>query len=233
MYATHKRALESFVRVDQFLQDNPVSGPMTYAGPREVLSDVVRQLREFAGAQFSGRHLSTTELGRQRELSRRILVQHVRPLVAIAKSHLPPDEEGRLPSALRMPKGAVGVTTLLQVCDGMIDATRPYEAAFIANGLPADFLTRFTAVRNELDAILRGRATLVGVHVGAGQGVQMQVRRGRRAVDRLDAIVRASFDGDAVTLGRWRVAKRMPRRGTGVTEELGAEGAALEERKAA
>jgi len=32
----------------------------------------------------------------------------------------------------------------------------------------------------------------------------VQLRRGRRAVERLDSIVRASFDGDEVTLARWR-----------------------------
>jgi hypothetical protein len=35
------------------------------------------------------------------------------------------------------------------------------------------------------------------------------LRRGRRVVDRLDSIVRVAFEGNAVVLEKWRVAKRV------------------------
>jgi hypothetical protein len=37
----------------------------------------------------------------------------------------------------------------------------------------------------------------------------VQLRRGRPAVERFDSIVRVSFDGDEVTLTRWRTARRV------------------------
>jgi len=49
-------------------------------------------------------------------------------------------------------------TAFLERAGGMIEAARPYEAQFIANGLPADFLARFTAARDELEKALGGRA---------------------------------------------------------------------------
>ena len=88
-------------------------------------------------------------------------------------------------------------------------AADAYVSDQIANGLPADFLARFTSARNELEATQSGRATLVGTHVGARAGMQVQIRRGRGALDRLDAVVRAAFDGDEETLAKWRNAKRV------------------------
>ena len=114
-----------------------------------------------------------------------------------------------MPATIKMPPASLGVTKLLQACDGRIVVARPFEATFIANGLPVDFLARFTAVRDELEGMLGDRAALVGTHVGARAGLQVQIRRGRSAIDRLDAVVRAAFDGDVETLAKWRAAKRV------------------------
>ena len=189
MIAMQKQTLESFVRVRAFLETNPVAGPLSYTGARETLDEVVRRLREFAGAQITGRELSRAELRLQRQLIQRLLDRHMRPIVAIARAQIDPESDVRMPAA-----------------------ARAFEAAFVANGLPADFLARFTSARNELEGVLGGRAALIGTHVGARTGLRVQVRRGRHAVDRLDAVVRASFDGDEVTLDTWRAAKRVHQR---------------------
>lgn len=57
--------------------------------------------------------------------------------------------------------------------------------------------------------MLGGRAAHIGTHVAARKELEVQMRRGRRAIDRLDAVMRASFDGDEVTLAAWRAAKRV------------------------
>lgn len=114
-----------------------------------------------------------------------------------------------MPAAIRMPRDGNGVTKILQACDGMIAAAQPFEGTFVAHGLPADFLARFTTARNELESVLGGRTAHVGRHVAARTGLQVEIRRGRRAVERIDSIVRASFDADEMTLAAWRVAKRV------------------------
>lgn len=208
MIAQQKQRLEAFVRVQAFLGRHPVSGPLGYTGARETLDDVVRRLNEYAAAQITGRALSRGELRRQKQLIKQLIDRHMRPIVTVARAQIEPESDVRMP-AMRMPRSGVGVTKLLHACDGMIEAARRFEATFVANGLPADFLTRITAARNELENGLGDRATLVGTHVGARTGLEVQMRRGRRALDRLDAVVRAEFDGDQVTLARWRVAKRV------------------------
>lgn len=209
MIAKQKQMLESFVRVRAFVEAHPVAGPLSYGGAPETLDEVVPRLREYAGAQITGRELSRAELRLQEQLAQKLIDRHMRPIVAIARAQIEPESDVRMPAAIRMPRTPIGATRILQASDGMIEAARSFEAAFVANGLPADFLARFTKARNELEGVLGGRATFIGTHVGARTGLQVQMRRGRRAVDRLDAVVRASFDGDKVTLATWRSAKRV------------------------
>jgi hypothetical protein len=208
MYAKQQRVIESYVRVRAFLEAHPVTGPMSYAGPKEVLDEAVRRLREYAGDQVSGRQLNRAELRRQEQLIKRVMDRQMRPIVTIARAQIEPESDVRLPEALKMPRDGIGVTKFLQACDGMIAAAKPFEATFVANGLPVDFLAQFIAAKGELEAVLGTRGTLVGTHVGAKKGLEVQLRRGRKAVDRLDSVVRIAFEGDAVALEQWRVAKR-------------------------
>lgn len=209
MYAQQKQNLESFVRVRAFTDAHPVTGPLSYTGPRETLDEVVRRLRDYAGAQLTGTGLSRGESRRQQQLVRQLIDRHMRPIMAIARAQIEPESDVRMPRIIRMPRPGVGVTKILQAADGMIEAARTFEATFVANGLPGDFLARFTTARNALESVLGDRAVHVGKHVAARKGLQVEMRRGRGAVGRIDAVVRASFDGDEVTLAAWRVAKRV------------------------
>ena len=221
MKQMEKQVIESFVRVRSFVDTHPVTGPLSYAGAVATLDDAIRRIRELAGAQVTGAVLSRGEVRLQRQLVRQLIDRHMRPIVAIAGAQIEPQSDVRIPAALRMPRTA-GVTRILQAADGMIEAARPFEATFVANGLPADFLARFTEARNALATVLGGRAAHVTAHVAARAGLAVQVRRGRRAVAQIDAVVRASFD-DEMTLTAWRNAKRVhqPRTSGGGLEEEG------------
>ena len=83
----------------------------------------------------------------------------------------------------------------------MIEAARPFEAVLLANGLPAEFPAEFASARDALERVTGSRATQISTHVAARAGLQVQLLRGRRAVERLDAIVRASFRGQVVVGG--------------------------------
>ena len=209
MNRQQKQVMDSLVRVRSFLDAHPTTGTLSYASAREMLEDVVQRTREYAGAQLSGRELSRAEVRRQADQISLILDRHMRPIVTIARSQIAPEADVGLPAALRMPRMPIGPTKALAACDGMIEAARQFEAVFIANGLPTDFLAQFVSARDALERVMGERATQIGTHVTARAGLQVQLRRGRRAVDRLDAIVRASFRGDFTTLSAWRGAKRV------------------------
>jgi hypothetical protein len=209
VYAKQKQVIESFVRVLGFLRANPANPPATYAGPGEVLEESVRQLRSFAGDQLYGRQFSAAELRRQEQVMQRIADRHMRPIVTIARAQIEVGSDVRLPDALKMPRSGIGVTKFLQATEAMIKWARTFEATFVANGRPADFIAQFVAATAELEQVLDSRGTLVGTHVGAKKGMRVMLRRGRRAVDRLDSVVRVAFEGNEVVLEKWRVAKRV------------------------
>jgi hypothetical protein len=209
MNRNQKQVMDSFVRVRAFLDAHPTTGALTYTSARQMLDDVVQRLREHAGAQVSGRELSRAEVRRQRDQIALIYDRHMRPIVTIARSQIAPESDVGLPAALRMPRTPLGATKALAACDGMLEAARQFEAVFVTHGLPADFLAEFQGARDALERAMGNRATQVGTHVAARAGLTVELRRGRRAVDRLDAIVRASFRGEWMTLTAWRAAKRV------------------------
>ena len=229
MNKTQKQVMDSYIRVRAFLDAHPATGRLTYASSREMLDDVIRRLRAYAGAQLSGRELSRAEVRRQADQVALLLDHHMRPIVTIARSQIEPNSDKGLPAALRMPKVPIGPTKLFAACDGMLEAARQFEALFIANGLPQDFLAQFAAARDELERVASVRATQVSTHVAARKGLQVELVRGRRAVERLDAIVRASFRWDDVVLTTWRAAKRVHQvpGGTGGTGARESDGIAI------
>lgn len=204
-----KQVMDSYVRVVAFLEAHPASGTMSYASAREMLDDVIQRVRTFAGAQHTGRDASRMELRRQQDWGARIVEDFMRPIVTIARAQIGASSDVGLPEGLRMPKLPQGPTKLIALCDGMIAAARPYEALFVAHGMPADFLAQFTAARNGLESAMGARASQVVTHVAARTGLKAQFLRGRRAIDRLDAVVRSSYRRDRAVLDAWRVAKRV------------------------
>ena len=223
MNKQQKQVMDSYIRVRSFLEAYPATGRLSYASAREMLDDVIRRLRGYAGAQISGRELSSAELRRQADQIALLFDHHMRPIVTIARSQIEPESDKGLPAALRMPKMPLGPTKLFAACDGMIESARQFEAVFVANGLPQDFLAQFAAARDELERVASVRATQVSTHIAARNGLQVQLRRGRRAVERLDAIVRASFRGDDVILLTWRAAKRIYQAPGGAGSQAAAE----------
>ena len=209
MFATQQQVIESFVRVRAFLEAHPATGELTYRGARETIDEVLDRFWAHAGTQISGRALGRAELRLQEQLITRLRDRHMRPIVAIARAQIEPHSDVRLPVAVRMPKVRIGVTKMLQACAGMMEAARPFEAVLIENGLPSDFLSRFRSATDELERTFARRATLTGSHVGARKGLAVELRRGRRAVDRLDSVVRVAFEGDEVVLTTWRATKRV------------------------
>lgn len=54
-----------------------------------------------------------------------------------------------------------------------------------------------------------GKARSLGRQVGAGAGIDNEIRRGRRTVEVIDTIIQAAFRGDQNVLAKWRNARRV------------------------
>ena len=209
MQTRQRQVAESFQRVRSFVQEHPAIGTLTYASGLAMLDDVIEKVRTLASAEYRGREMSRAEVRRLQDQLQVLLDQHIRPLVTIARAQIDPASDVGLPAGLRMPTSRLNVSRAITVSDAMIDAARPYAAVLIANGLPTDFLEQFAAARDELVRLSGGRTAQVGAHKVARTSLPVQLLRGRRAVERLDAVVRASYRRDPGVLAAWMSAKRV------------------------
>ena len=82
----------------------------------------------------------------------------------------------------------------------------PRVRTFLAEH-PATGTRSYASARNELERLPCGRRTQVGVHTAARSGLPLQIVRGRRVVERVNAIVRASYLRDPGVLVAWRSSK--------------------------
>lgn len=209
MEKRQQQVVESFQRVRAFTEEHPAKGTLSYTSSVAMLDDVLEKVRSLASMEYRGREVSRAETRRQADQLRVLVDEHIRPIVTIARAQIEAQSDVGLPAGLRMPPLPLNPSKAVTVCDGMLEAARPHEVLFVANGLPADFLAQFANARNELERLTSGRTTQVGAHKAARSLLPVQLMRGRRAVERVDAIVRASYRRDPGVLVAWRSAKRV------------------------
>jgi hypothetical protein len=187
---------------------NPLPQPPANFGvQKQELENVVAKLSDHRTEQVTGRRLSTAETRRQKELRRVLREDHLRPISKIARAMLS-DATG-IEKALKMPPDAISSITLADEADGVRRAVEPYAPVFVENGLPEDFLTQLERATVAVRESLLGRAASVGRHIGAKKGLEKELKRGRRAVDLLDAMVTFAFKKNPDVVARWRAAKRV------------------------
>jgi len=202
-----KQVIESLLRVQAFLAANPAPAPVSYGPSKEMLDDVVGQLGEHTGAQVLGLQLSKAQQKRQAAVARKLRDHHMRPIVTIAQSAV--DVDPGIADAFRLPPANAGVMRLIAAAEAMREAAGPIADQFVTAGRPADFVEQLAAAITALRDSVGGRGTILGTHIGAKAGIKQQLRRGRRAVARLDALVRIAFEGNDVVLARWAAVKRV------------------------
>jgi hypothetical protein len=207
MKGREKQAIESYQRVKTFLGVYPAPAPATYAGPEDVLDDVISQLTDHSSTQVLGTHLSQSEQRRQKSLMRKLREHQMRPIVAIAKSEI--EAEPGIEKALRLPPKGISPVKLVAAAQAMREAAALFAPVFVKKGRPENFLEQLTAAIEAVTKSTSGRARILGTRVGAKAGIAQEVRRGRRAVEMLDSIVTPAFEGNDVVLAAWRAAKKV------------------------
>lgn len=207
MLARQKQVIEAYQRVQDFLAAHPAPAPASYGVPKQMLDEVVGRLTEHSTDQVAGRRLSRAETQRQKKLRAVLREQYLRPLSKVAKASLP-DAPG-IDKALVMPAPQISSTKLIAEAQGMRDAVASHQAVFVRNGRPENFLEQLDAAIEALRQSQLGRARNVGRGVGAKAGLKDEVKRGRDAVEMLDAIVTTSFVSNPDVLAKWHLARRI------------------------
>lgn len=207
MLARQQQSVEAYERVQDFLSANPPPPGTSYGRPKAMLDEVVARLTEHRTGQVAGARLSKAERNRERALRRTLRELHLRPISKIARALLA-DRPG-IDKALKMPAPRLGTTKLIDEANAMADAVRAHASTFVENGRPEDFLQRLNVAIEDLQGALLGKARWRGTKVGATAGLAEEVRRGRSAVELVDAMVTTLFAGDDERLAQWRSARRV------------------------
>lgn len=207
MLAREKQQVEAYERVQDFLKAHPAPEGTTYGRPKQLLDEVVGRLTDHRSDQVGGGRLSKAERKREKAMQRALRELHLSPISKIAKATLA--ESPGIEKALKMPEQQLSTTALIDEANAMRDAVAQYAPTFVENGLSADFLERLDAAIEGLRGAMLGKARSAGTKVGAKAGIAQEIRRGRSAVQMLDAIVCTAFASDRDCLAKWRIAKRV------------------------
>ena len=206
MEARQQQVIGMIGRVQSFLVVHTAIQPSSYAVAKGVLDEVVKELRAYAAAQVAGVSLNQAQFAAAEKAAKRLIDGHIRPIVTIGQALA---KEGEAVPRLKMPRTGTTFLALKTFADGLAGSLESYAAIFAANGCPSDFITELRGATAELDSAIGGQATQKGAKIGATKGLQVQLRRARATVKRLDAVVRMAYAGNDVVLEKWRFAKRI------------------------
>ena len=100
---------------------------------------------------------------------------------------------------------------LLNGARGFVEAVEPFSAEFTKHELPADFLFTLKKDIDAFQAAVTEQNHSKEARVAATASLNATIRRGLKAVQRLDAIVKNKFQKNSPLLAAWASARHLER----------------------
>ena len=194
-------------RVQEFLAAHPFAdAPVDLGKQRAELDEVVGQLPQDALNQEAGHRLTKAETKNQRELRRELWDNHMLPIARVARDVFGIAGVDR---ALKLPKKTVANEAVLAAAGAMAEAASKQETALIEHGLSKDFVAELRAATGALATALGNRDGTMRRRVTATAGMKDQLKRGRRALRLLNAILAPKLATDPELLAAWNNVRRV------------------------
>jgi hypothetical protein len=111
-------------------------------------------------------------------------------------------------AAFGLPKRSADNDRILATAHGMANAAEKEQATFIRHGMPDTFVTALRDAAAALEQVLNARVDSRRERVRHTTAVREQVKRGRRAVRMLHALVAPKLASSPELLAAWKDAKR-------------------------
>ena len=206
MKASQTETLRSFRRVRQFIAENtPANAPASFGRQLTELDDVLAQLDRIGLDQEAGGRTTNAETRHQRELRITLLKQHLQPISRVAREVFGATGVDR---ALRMPRSRKN-EAILAAARAMAEAAEKEQERFVEHGLSADFIAQLRVAATALGGAMSARVGSQHRKVQATAAVHLQMKRGKRAVRLLDAVIVPSLRANADKLAAWQSARRV------------------------
>ena len=218
MEKTVLSALGSFQRVEEFLTQHPWSdAPATLGLQATELHEIVASLLGDSVDQEAGSRFVSAHTESKRKLRRTLYTDHMLPLSRVAREVFGATGMDR---AFRMPKSSVANQKLLAAAGAMVEAASKEIDVFVKHGLSQDFVEQLTASATALASVQLAKTESGRRRTTATAAVNDQVKRGRKAVRLLDAILQPRLAKDPELLAAWRGAKRVPPQGSSTAASI-------------
>ena len=218
MQKAGQSSVDSFERVDEFLTQHPLSdAPATLGAQALELKDVLAHVASDSIDQEAGGRFVRVYAESQRKLRSTLYTDHMQPISRIAR-----DVFGAtgLDRAFRMPKNARVNQPLLAAAGAMAEAAAKEKDVFVKHGLPEDFLEQMNASATALNEARLARTESARRRVTATAALNEQLKRGRKAVRLLDAILKPRLAKDPELLAAWKSAKRVRPQGSSTAASI-------------
>jgi hypothetical protein len=213
-----RSALSSFQRVQEFLAQLPTSSDAPTLGAQaKELAEVIARLSSNSVEQEAGGRFARVHTEAQRRLRHTLYTEHMQPIARVAREVF---GASGLDRAFRMPRHTTVNQKVLAAAGAMAVAAQKEREVFVKHGLPQDFVEQLEACASALETARNARVESGRRRVTATAAVGELLKRGRKAVRLLNAILQPRLAKDPELLAAWRSAKRV--RPTTITTSDGA-----------
>jgi hypothetical protein len=190
-----------FRRVEEFLAAHNLNdAPANLGRQATELKDVMEQLSREALDQEAAFRLTKAQTKHQRELRRILWDRHMLPISRIARDVFGLQGMDR---ALRMPHVTSANERVVAAAGAMAEAAERQQAAFVEHGVAMDFVAQLRSAAAELATAMGSRDGNQRRRVEATRNVRQLVKRGRRALRLLNAILQVRLADDPSRLAAW------------------------------
>lgn len=201
-----RSTLSSFQRVQEFLSQHPSSNVPEGLGTQKAeLENAVAQLLSESVDQDAGVRFGRAHTEHERKLREALCTEHMQPISLVAREVFGVTGMDR---AFLMPRGRTN-QPLIAAAGAMALAAERQKDTLLQHGLAPDFIQKLTAAASALDGARNAKVESSRRRVTATATVKAQLKRGRKAVRLLDAILKPRLAGNPQLLAAWQSAKRV------------------------
>jgi hypothetical protein len=210
--------LSSFQRVQEFLAQHPLSdAPATLGSQATELNDVIERLSSDSLNQEAGGRYVRAHSESQRKLRSTLYTDHMHPVSRVAREVF---GASGMDKAFRMPNPDAANQKLLASAGAMAEVAEKEKDALLKHGLPQDFIEQLRSAASSLADARNAKVQSTRRRVTATAALDDQVKRGKKAVRLLNAILQPRLARDPELLAAWRSAKRVPPQAVSATPAI-------------
>jgi hypothetical protein len=204
-----------FRRVEEFLAAHNLDDASANLGKQAIeLKDVMEQLSREALDQEAGFRFTKAQTKHQRQQRKRLWERHMLPVSRVARDVFGLEGMDR---ALRMPRMSSANERVVAAAGAMAEAAERQQSVFLEHGLAPDFIVQLRSAAAELATAMGSRDGNQRRLMEATRNVRQLMKRGKRALRLLNAILQVRLADEPSRLAAWNTVRAVKDAGGGST----------------